>query len=115
MEKTVEQFVDRKRIVRQLEALGAPHYCLATLIGVRAPAFSLWLSYQRALSMEAQGAVLEVMEFLAELRETSKVPVDFSAPELLKPLLEDWRRMRLESQVERTENELRERAEATRA
>ena len=105
--KTVDQFVDRERIVRQLAALEVPHYTLAALIGVGSPAFSLWLSRQRALSMEGQRSVLEVMEFLADLRETSKVPVDFSKPELLKPLLEDWRRMRLESEVERTENELR--------
>ena len=107
MDKMVEQFVDRERIVRQLAALEVPHYCLAMLIGVGSPSFSLWLSRQRALSMEGQRSVLEVMEFLKDLRETSRVPVDFSKPELLKPLLEDWRNMRLESAVVRTEKELR--------
>jgi hypothetical protein len=112
MTKTVDQFIDKKRIVRQLDELGVPQFCLAALVGVGAPAFSLWLSHQRALSLEAQSAVLEVMGFLRELRETSKVPVDFSQPEALRPLLEEWRQMRMESEVIRTESEMRERAEA---
>lgn len=115
MNDTVDQFIDRKRIVRQLDALGVPHFCLAALIGIGAPGFSLWLSYRRGMSVEAQSAVLEVMQFLKELKETSKVPVDFSAPELLKPLLDDWRRMRTESEVIRTETELRAQAETARA
>jgi hypothetical protein len=104
--RIVEQFVDRNRIIRQLDALGAPRATLAVLVGVSPGSLSLWFSRQRAFSIEAQKAVLEVMEFLRELRETATIPVDLSDAAALKPVLERFRHQRLESRVIKTEAEL---------
>lgn len=96
------QFIDPRRIVKQLEMLHVPRYTLAALLGISEPLLSLWVSRQRSLSLVAQKNVLEIMEFLEHVTSRSQLPVDFSKADALRPELEKFRHAKIEHELSRS-------------
>ena len=94
----VEQHAKPHRVSARLRQLNIPQGTLAEFANLSQPAISLFLTGQKGLSSDAQGAVFKALKFFEELAEEAGVPIDFSNLEGLRPL---WKKhLRLESESE---------------
>ncbi len=94
----VEQYASPYRIADTLARRGIPQATLAEFAGFSQPMLSMFLGGKRGLTLDAQTALFKALRFLTDLAQGTKVPVDFSNIEALRPL---WREhLRLEREEE---------------
>jgi hypothetical protein len=87
---------------------------LCALIGVAQPGISLWLSGERALSLKLQIKIMAALAFFEELQSRSELPLDLSKVDaVLLTRWEKFKRIRMENEVIKTDDEIEDEAGAS--
>lgn len=112
--RSVHQYLDPIYTEKQLrQEYRSTPAVLCALIGVAQTAVSLWFSGERALSLKLQLRIMGAMAFLEETQKRSDLTLDLSKVDAaLLARWEKFKRIRMESEVIKTDDEIGSAAEA---